>query len=142
MPVNLISSGGGTTTLTPAASASNFTVTLPAATGTMALTSSVVSSLNGQTGAVTNTDLYAIGSYITGRPQNFTLYAVNSTIAGSSLYSAAPSSRWTGSSWVSPSGSGSAGENLVNTGTWRCMSAAVPAGAGDQGYNGVWVRIS
>jgi hypothetical protein len=35
MPVNLISSGGGTTTLTPAASASNFTVTLPASTTTM-----------------------------------------------------------------------------------------------------------
>jgi hypothetical protein len=35
MPVNLLSSGGGTTTLTNAASASNFTLTLPAATGTV-----------------------------------------------------------------------------------------------------------
>jgi hypothetical protein len=35
MPVNLLSAGGGTTTLTTASSASNFTVTLPASTGTM-----------------------------------------------------------------------------------------------------------
>lgn len=40
MPVNLISSSGGTTTLTPAASASNFTITLPAATGTVLTTTS------------------------------------------------------------------------------------------------------
>ena len=33
MPVNLISAGGGTTTLTPASSASNYTLTLPSYTG-------------------------------------------------------------------------------------------------------------
>jgi hypothetical protein len=37
MPVNLLSAGGGTTTLTTASSASNFTVTLPASTGTTVL---------------------------------------------------------------------------------------------------------
>lgn len=35
MPVNLLSAGGGTTTLTPASSASNFTVTIPSATTTI-----------------------------------------------------------------------------------------------------------
>ena len=35
MPVNLVSAGGGTTTLTAASSASNFTLTLPAYTGTI-----------------------------------------------------------------------------------------------------------
>jgi hypothetical protein len=40
MPVNLLSSGGGTTTLTNAASASNFTVTIPASTGTILTTTS------------------------------------------------------------------------------------------------------
>ena len=35
MPINLLSAGGGTTTLTTASSASNFTVTIPAATTTM-----------------------------------------------------------------------------------------------------------
>jgi hypothetical protein len=37
MPINLLSVGGGTTTLTPASSASNFTLTLPATTGTTVL---------------------------------------------------------------------------------------------------------
>jgi hypothetical protein len=37
MPVNLLSAGGGTTTLTTASSASNFTVTIPASTGTAAV---------------------------------------------------------------------------------------------------------
>jgi hypothetical protein len=35
MPINLLSAGGGTTILTTASSASNFTVTIPASTGTM-----------------------------------------------------------------------------------------------------------
>ena len=35
MPVNLVSAGGGTTTLSPASSASNYTITLPSATTTM-----------------------------------------------------------------------------------------------------------
>jgi hypothetical protein len=38
MPINLLSAGGGTTTLTTASSASNFTVTLPAGTGTVITT--------------------------------------------------------------------------------------------------------
>jgi hypothetical protein len=45
MPVNLLSAGGGTTTLAPASSASNFTVTIPSATGTMALTSQIPSAV-------------------------------------------------------------------------------------------------
>jgi hypothetical protein len=38
MPINLLSAGGGTTTLTTASSASNFTVTIPAATGSVITT--------------------------------------------------------------------------------------------------------
>jgi hypothetical protein len=38
MPINLLSAGGGTTTLTTESSASNFTVTIPASTGTMVTT--------------------------------------------------------------------------------------------------------
>lgn len=52
MPINLLSAGGGTTTLTPASSASNFTVTIPASTGTLLTAdsftgSNVSSSANG-----------------------------------------------------------------------------------------------
>lgn len=38
MPINLLSAGGGTTTLTTASSGSNFTVTIPAATGSVITT--------------------------------------------------------------------------------------------------------
>jgi hypothetical protein len=101
-----------------------------------ALPAGGVTSLNGQTGAITDTDLYAIGSYINGRPPNTTNYAVNTTIAGSSLYSTTtvdisygPSSFKTG-----------AAATLVNTGTWRCVSPAFSDLNG--GYTGHWVRIS
>lgn len=104
-----------------------------------------VTSLNGQTGAITDTSLYAIGSYVTGRPNNGTAYAVNATLAGSSLYAIPPGGRWwTGGGAFAP-GSNS-GDNitascpLVNTGTWRCMSPAPVAGDGTMG--GLWVRIS
>ena len=106
-----------------------------------ALPAGGVTSLNGQTGAITNTDLYAIGSYINGRPRNGTAYAANSTIAGSSLYSVTPASRYVAGSvfdsW-SPGTATFAGD-LVNTGTWRCMTAAI---APQGGYPGLWVRIS
>ena len=100
-----------------------------------------VSSLNGQTGAVTNTTLYAIGSYITGRPQNLTNYAVNSTIAGTSLYNTTPAAYWDGSLWVvGPTGNGFT-PSLVNTGTWQCMSLSYGNGT-SYGVAGLWVRIS
>jgi hypothetical protein len=44
MPINLLSAGGGTTTLTTASSASNFTVTIPAETGTVITTAPGTSS--------------------------------------------------------------------------------------------------
>jgi hypothetical protein len=44
MPVNLLSAGGGTTTLTTESSASNFTLTLPASTGTVIATAPGTSS--------------------------------------------------------------------------------------------------
>jgi hypothetical protein len=100
-----------------------------------------VTSLNGQTGAITNTNLYVIGSYINGRPANLTSYAVNSTIAGSSLYSMMASGRWRDDNqWINPAGGTGVGENLINTGTWRCVSSAFLAGT--SAYAGLWVRIS
>jgi hypothetical protein len=98
-----------------------------------------VTSLNGQTGAITNTDLYAIGSYVMGRPANISAYSVNTTVAGSILYATCSVAGYTTSSgWVQSFGS--AGATLVNTGTWRCVS---PAGAASSfGNAGLWVRIS
>lgn len=105
--------------------------------GTWATISGGVTSLNGQTGAITNTDLYAIGSYVTGRPANSTTYNVNSTVAGSSLYATIPSGVWSTSTgtWAN-----TATPTLVNTGTWRCVSPASLTGT--SASSGLWVRIS
>jgi hypothetical protein len=159
----------GTITLDAPAVAGTTTLTLPATTGTFITTtggvtpstagniltsdgttwtsaapSGGVTSLNGQTGAITNTTLYAIGSYINGRPANITSYGANSTIAGSSLYSTTPSSLYRagktnafGSPFATASGSGA---TLINTGTWRCTAAASESSS--VGLAGLWVRIS
>jgi hypothetical protein len=98
-----------------------------------------VTSLNGQTGAITNTNIYSIGMYVCGRPQNTTVYNVNDTVAGSILYSTCPSRGiWnaTDGNWSS-----GAGQTLVNTGTWRCVSPSTQPFTGQ--YNaGIFVRIS
>jgi hypothetical protein len=105
-----------------------------------ALPAGGVTSLNGQTGAITNTNLYAIGSYISGRPQDTTNYAVNSTVAGSILYSTTLSGTyWNGSAWTSTAGSPN--QTLVNTGTWRCITGT-GAISGAFVAVGLWVRIS
>jgi hypothetical protein len=108
-----------------------------------------VTSLNGETGAITNTSLYAIGSYVTGRPQNSTLYAANSTIAGSSLYQATPAALYqvTGASWIGipdqlVTNSLTFTPSLVNTGTWRCMSSTSAGTNAAGAFSGLWVRIS
>lgn len=64
MPVNLVSAGGGTTTLTPASSASNFTVTVPSATTTMVGTDAVQTLTNKtiQGGAITSGTVQATTS--------------------------------------------------------------------------------
>ena len=101
-----------------------------------ALPAGGVTSLNGQTGAITNTTLYAIGSYVTGRPANFTNYAVDSTIAGSSLFATSTAAQYE-TSWFRTSG-----QTLVNTGTWRCVSTAAKDTSFNVGHPGLWVRIS
>ena len=55
--------------------------------GTWGAPAGGVTSLNGETGSITNTNLDSIGSHIIGRPANNVSYAHNTTIAGSSLYS-------------------------------------------------------
>jgi hypothetical protein len=105
-----------------------------------------VTSLNGQTGAITNTSLYAIGSYVNGRPRNATQYNVDSTIAGSSLYAQACSSFWenSASQYRDPNNSTIASgtaSTLINTGTWRCVSPAAAPNT-QMCLPGLWVRIS
>ena len=106
-----------------------------------------VSSLNGQTGAITNTNLYAIGSYVIGRPGNLTSYAVNTTIAGSSLYATTTYTGYSttfGGFWADvTTASGTDQSTLVNTGTWRSVSPCGTLNNGSNwGVSGLWVRIS
>jgi hypothetical protein len=132
----------GSVTLDAPSAAGTTVLTLPATSGTVALTSQLgggVTSLNGETGAITNTDLYAIGSYVNGRPANGTSYVVNNTVAGSILFSASTTStvyRTDTAAWTA-----GVNQNLVTVGTWRCVSAAGGAG-GLSMFSGLWVRIS
>jgi hypothetical protein len=106
-----------------------------------------VTSLNGQTGAITNTDVSAIGSYIVGRPRNATNYAINSTLAGSSLYSSLAAATWYGGDPTQFATSNAISSGLYSitgtspgVGTWRCISPAF--GDTSYGITGLWVRVS
>ena len=103
-----------------------------------------VTSLNGQTGAITDTTAYAIGQVIVGRPKNVTNYAVNATVAGSSLWNSCCGSYYSGGNgFTAGYGSGNIlnGPTLVNTGSWRCVSTAGQQDSG-WGLSGIWVRYA
>lgn len=104
-----------------------------------------VTSLNGQTGAITDTSLYAIGSYTWGRPQSTTNYAPGNTVAGTSLYQCTGNGYWNQDNnlWLNlmqVNGGVGAGQSLVNTGTWRNMNYSWGDSAGCSPT--LWVRIS
>jgi hypothetical protein len=149
LTANNVILGNGTSAVTFVAPGSNGNVlTSNGTTWTSAAPAGGVTSLNGQTGAITNTTLYAIGSYILGRPNNLTSYGVNTTIAGSSLYATTTHTGYSSSFgpgfWADVNtASGTNQTAFVNTGTWRSVS---PAGTLNNGstwaVSGLWVRIS
>jgi hypothetical protein len=88
-----------------------------------------VTSLNGATGAITNTDLNVIGSWV-GSSKRIN-QAVNNTVAGNTLTYA----YWDGSSWNQPS--------LGLTGTWRFVGGVRHASADSvNDCASIWVRVS
>ena len=140
---------GGTGTASPSlVGGTNITISGTWPNQTVTAAGGGVTSLNGQTGAITNTDLYAIGSYISARTPNNDNSAVNATIAGSSLRIIGTSCLWSANDgqfmWLDPfslSRYNLGGGTNPNTGTWRCLSTANGiVGAG--GSPGLWVRIS
>jgi hypothetical protein len=137
---NALPAASGGTGLTAPGTSGNVLTSNGTAWTSAALPAGGVTSLNGQTGAITNTDLYAIGSYITGRPQNTTGYAANSTIAGSSLYSIYPQAYRASTTWADPVNGNTTAQVLINTGTWRCVTGSPTVGT--VGMVGLWVRIS
>jgi hypothetical protein len=101
-----------------------------------------VTSLNSQTGAITNTSLYAIGGYVIGRGANATNYTVDTTLAGASLNQTSTQHAWEGGAFVVPGlGTATTGPSATGVGTWRCVSGAVST-SGGYGLPGLWVRIS
>jgi hypothetical protein len=105
-----------------------------------------VTSLNGQSGAITNTDFGAIGSYFIGYDNSFQIYNDNATIN--------PGTTVAGSSLINRNEEGvtnftaiftGTSSNAGLTGTWRRMSfargAAFVGNANSRG-NFLFVRIS
>ena len=100
-----------------------------------------VTSLNGQTGAITNTTYNVIGSVALGIPQTTAAYSVGATISGSSLrlcntgvyrYS-------NGSYYATGSGANVTSSLATPVGTWRFMNSDT---GGDYHYGSVFMRIS
>lgn len=143
----------GFTTALPTARGGTGLTTLGTANQVLAVNAGATA-LEYQTVSGAPTTQYAIGSYILGRPANTTSYN-NATIAGSSLY-ATPAQTYYASGyqespygpyWQSSIASGFTGEQLVNTGTWRCVSIAFGGQSYSSGPNndqrglaGLWVR--
>jgi hypothetical protein len=143
-------SGGGAVALGSSVTLTNAGVTsiiagsnisVSSSTGAVTISSSGgVTSLNGQTGAITNTSLYAIGSYINGRPANTTVYNIDSTISGSSLYSLPTGTIYSGTEFQAPGIGSITTPSAVGVGTWRA-TATTAVGNGN-GSSVLWVRIS
>ena len=102
-----------------------------------------VTSLNGQTGDITNTGTNSIGSYIPAVAGGASsVYTYGATIAGSSLRTP-PDGYATNAfgSFYSDQGT----NNPSLTGTWRAMSRSANSEQGDGSFfygNNLWVRIS
>jgi hypothetical protein len=141
LTANNVLLGNGTSAVQVVAPGTNGNVlTSNGTTWTSAALSGGVTSVNGATGAVVTTSLYSIGGVISGRPQNASNYAVDSTIAGSSLYAVSNSAWYNPGGYWGSSGSGGNSQTLVNTGSWRCVSPAYSDGT--WGVTGLWVRYA
>jgi hypothetical protein len=120
-------------------------ITVSGATGAVTVSAGGggVTSLNGATGAVVTTTLYALGSFVTGRPETTSNYNVDSTIAGSSITTIGPGCIWNGGGWEWPGAGGYNSGSVANVGvgSWRCVSPCI--GFGSSKYaNGLWVRYA
>ena len=135
---------GGTGTASPSlVGGTNITISGTWPNQTVTAAGGGVTSLNGQTGAITNTDYGSIGSYTLAYPDNsFTVNtAPNTTIAGSALRRANASNSSSLNNLIDAEGSTGAGLS----GTWRSMgwngNGQTWVGA-DLYVGNIWVRIS
>jgi hypothetical protein len=109
-----------------------------------------VTSLNGQTGAITNTDYGVIGSYVIAAENNYgasTERLPNVTVAGSSLVrdnatSSTSASRPFNGTTTANQVVSSVVTSLSLSGTWRRMTRSVNSNAGTTSALNLYVRIS
>lgn len=103
-----------------------------------------VTSLNGQTGAITDTTYGAIGSYCIAAGSTNTIVAAGATIAGSSLVHKNNTTNTAQAIWDGQD-SASTVSNMSLSGTYRAMNRVGNYGNvfGGTGYlPTLWVRIS
>lgn len=148
---------GGTGTSTPslvAGTGISISGSFPNQTVTSTVTGGVTS-LNGQTGAITNTGYGSIGSYVVGWGANSTGYTNGSTIAGSDIAYTSSNSYGAFSHLTAANGSSSPSMPTVMgssgggysfasqglSGTWRCMTKGGGGGTNYRQWH-LWVRIS
>jgi hypothetical protein len=118
-------------------------ISVSASTGGVTITNTLaggVTSLNGQTGAITNTTNGVIGAYFPGGPVNTTTYNPGDTVAGSSLRGrddASPTS-------VVNAFDAPGAYNPSLSGTWRAMgkSRGYSDDCGTFTGANLWVRVS
>jgi hypothetical protein len=120
--------GAGTNTTQLATTAF---VSTAVANGTSGIVSATTTNVQN---AMAASSAWAVGTYIIGRPADSASYTVGTTVAGTSLYATSTGASYNGG-WNT-----GAGQVLVNTGTWRCMSPTNASGA--NGFPGLWLRIS
>jgi hypothetical protein len=96
-------------------------------TQTTAFTGGGVTSLNGQTGAITNTSFNAIGSYVIASTSSSTSTSIGTTYAGSSLRRPGSSGFDTLSTLTD---NGASPASISASGTWRALSFANTTGYG------------
>jgi hypothetical protein len=138
---------GGTGTTTPSLVAGtniSITGTWPNQTVTNTASAGGVTSLNGQTGAITNTSTNTIGSYIVAWGQNGggAQNTYGSTISGSQLrvYSVGAGE---GGTWFNTASDSGFLSNPGLSGTWRSMSSCRNGDGGPYTMQvNIWVRVS
>jgi hypothetical protein len=144
LTANRVLLGNGTSGLQEVAPGSNGNVlTSNGSTWTSAAPSGGVTSLNGQTGAITDTGFNNIGSYSCGRGVAGTSYNVGATVSGSSIAQVRDGN--TGPFAACQSDVGPlVGSNQGQTGTWRAMAASSAFTNEGTSFSSstLWVRIS
>ena len=117
-------------------------ISVSASTGSVTISASGggVTSLNGQTGAITNTGFNNIGSYTAGARAANSNSNPGDTIAGSSIY------QYSTNPFTNVQTNIGGASNRGQTGTWRAMafSSAELMGCGPDWLRSanIWVRVS